>query len=544
MRRPGRIGPAKSAASLGDWLPHATTSADSGCGAGLADIVLMRESVWKDPFMPGAATVVDLLAAKPGTSLPAGSALSGGKAAEVGTGFATILKTLVAPQDVAGVGTTVVAGADAGITKGNIGSGMTKTPVGAGIAKGIVSAGMTIGAANNAGVTPGAAGAGQPAPATGHDVPQQMVDGAPADTSVEPIAAALVRPMAADDALNVGAPASPMSKTAEKSPALAVQDVRRRSGQPAAKIGHDAQANPPADITGLADPTVTIPPPTPPPAIPSAADPAGPPAAAGVVAANVPPAQTLAPAVDTVPAASPPVAKQLRGEVAAAPMKTVAERASSAAAPTVPPGVAISAVEASGHAQSGLVDTATLAPSTPLRSAGASAAAPSTPAPAEQVAASISRLGNASSQILIVRLNPGELGHVQITIARPNDGPASVSLVAERPETLLLLLRDQPHLNQALDQAGIPSEARTLTFDLATPRTQGAPAGGEQGGGQSSNQPTMDFGASRDERGRQNQWHGEQAAYRGLGSPLDATFALTDAAPARIAGLVGLNITA
>ena len=144
-----------------------------------------------------------------------------------------------------------------------------------------------------------------------------------------------------------------------------------------------------------------------------------------------------------------------------------------------------------------------------------------------------------------MRLNPGELGHVQITIARPNDGPASVSLVAERPETLLLLLRDQPHLNQALDQAGIPSEARTLTFDLATPRKQGAPAGGEQGSSQSSNQPTMDFGASRDERGRQdNQWQGEQSTYRGLASPLDATFALTDAAPARITGMVGLNITA
>jgi flagellar hook-length control protein FliK len=511
MRRPGMIGPAKSAASPGDWPSHATTSADLGCGAGLADIVLMCESEWKDPFMPGAATVVDLLAAKPGTSLPAGSALSGGKAVEAGAGFATILKSLVPPQDVAGVGVTISAA--------------------------------------GAGVTTGAAGAGQPTPAMGQAVSQQMTGGAPTDTSVQPIAAAPVQPMATDDGLNVAAPVSPMSKTAAKLPALAVQDVRRRSDQPAAKAGHDAQPNPPAAITGLADPTVAIPAPPPPappaPAIPVAADPAGLPAAAGVVAADAPPGQALAPAgaVNTAPAASPPVAKERRGEIAAAPMKTTTEQASSAAAPTVPV-VAMSDMQASGHAQAGLGAAAALAPSPPLRGAGASAT-PSTPAPAEQVAASIARLGNASSQTLIVRLNPGELGHVQITIARPNDGPASVALVAERPETLLLLLRDQPHLNQALNQAGIPSEARTLTFDLATPRTEGAPAGGGQGSGQSSNQPTMDFGASREDRGRQdNQWQGEPAAYRGLGSPLDATFALTDAAPARITGLVGLNITA
>jgi flagellar hook-length control protein FliK len=530
----------------------------------------MRESVWKDPFMPGAATVVDLLAAKPGASLLAGSALSGGKAAEAGAGFATILKDLVPPQSMAGVGTTVVGtGADVGITKGSLGVGMTTVAAGAGTAKDIVGAGIATGTAGGgvtisaadagvtigppgAGMTTGAAGAGQPTPATLQGVPQQMTDGAPTDASTQPIAAAPVQPLAADDALNVAAPVSPMSKTAAKSPALAVQDVRRRSDQPAAKSGHDAQANPPDAITGLTDPTVAIPPPPPPPpppapVIPGAADPAKLPAAAGVVAVDIPLGEALAHAgaVNTAPAASSPPAKQPRGEIAAAPMKATTEQASSAAAPIVPV-AAMSDMQASGHAQAVLGGAAALAPSAPLRGAGASAAAPSTPPPAEQVAASISGLGgNASSQTLIVRLNPGELGHVQITIARPNDGPASVSLVAERPETLLLLLRDQPHLNQALDQAGIPSEARTLTFDLATPRTQGAPAGGEQGSSQSSNQPTMDFGATRDERGRQDsQWQGEQSTYRGLASPLDATFALTDAAPARITGMVGLNITA
>ncbi len=72
-------------------------------------------------------------------------------------------------------------------------------------------------------------------------------------------------------------------------------------------------------------------------------------------------------------------------------------------------------------------------------------------------------------QSLVIRLDPMELGRVQVRIKRSPDGSARVDLVVERPDTLLLLLRDQPQLHRALDLAGVPSTDRTLQFHLTPP---------------------------------------------------------------------------
>ena len=66
----------------------------------------------------------------------------------------------------------------------------------------------------------------------------------------------------------------------------------------------------------------------------------------------------------------------------------------------------------------------------------------------------------------MIRLAPTELGHVQVRIERPADAPARVVLAVERPDTLMLLMRDQPQLNRALDAAGVPPDGRTLQFAL------------------------------------------------------------------------------
>lgn len=76
----------------------------------------------------------------------------------------------------------------------------------------------------------------------------------------------------------------------------------------------------------------------------------------------------------------------------------------------------------------------------------------------------------------VVRLDPAELGKVEVRVERAEAGPAQVSLTVDRPETLLLLLRDQPALHRALDQAGVPAEGRTLHFQLAPAPPEGAPA--------------------------------------------------------------------
>ena len=68
-----------------------------------------------------------------------------------------------------------------------------------------------------------------------------------------------------------------------------------------------------------------------------------------------------------------------------------------------------------------------------------------------------------------MRLDPPELGHVQVRIDRPPDAPARVEITVEKVETLTLLLRDQPQLQHALDQAGVPAEGRSVTFHIASP---------------------------------------------------------------------------
>jgi hypothetical protein len=81
------------------------------------------------------------------------------------------------------------------------------------------------------------------------------------------------------------------------------------------------------------------------------------------------------------------------------------------------------------------------------------------------------QLGHApdGAQRLTVRLDPPDLGHVQVKIDRPPDAPARVEITVEKPETLNMLLRDQPQLQRALDQAGVPAEGRNVTFHVAAP---------------------------------------------------------------------------
>jgi flagellar hook-length control protein FliK len=113
------------------------------------------------------------------------------------------------------------------------------------------------------------------------------------------------------------------------------------------------------------------------------------------------------------------------------------------------------------------------------------------PSPAAQVAPALVSLAQAPAggSRLTLRLDPAELGHVQIRIDRAQDAPARIEITAERPETLALLQRDQPQLQRALDQAGVPVEGRSLTFHVANQQTgggqgwSGADTSGQSGGG-------------------------------------------------------------
>ena len=148
---------------------------------------------------------------------------------------------------------------------------------------------------------------------------------------------------------------------------------------------------------------------------------------------------------------------------------------------------------------------------------------------------------------MTLHLAPAELGAVQIGIERAPDGPAKVSLLVERPETLLLLMRDQPALHRALDAAGLPAEGRTLHFGLAQPgpaSTTAAPAlpnPGDPGFG--STGAGRDRSAPGDPQGGRPQG-GQQGSGQGGGYPSGAAEAGNGRPPARTAHRTGVDITA
>jgi flagellar hook-length control protein FliK len=78
------------------------------------------------------------------------------------------------------------------------------------------------------------------------------------------------------------------------------------------------------------------------------------------------------------------------------------------------------------------------------------------------------------SHRLTIRLEPETLGLVEIRIERPRNAPARVEVTAERAETMTALLRDTAQLEQTLDTAGVPSEGRILTFQIAPDASPGA----------------------------------------------------------------------
>ena len=125
-------------------------------------------------------------------------------------------------------------------------------------------------------------------------------------------------------------------------------------------------------------------------------------------------------------------------------------------------------------AGSGLSPLPVVEPNQPALSTTTAATAATTTsviaaAPADQIAPALVEILNTTDgvQSVTVSLQPPELGQVQIRIDRSVDGATRVDITAERPETLQLLQRDQPRLEQVLDQAGVPANGRSVSFQVA-----------------------------------------------------------------------------
>jgi flagellar hook-length control protein FliK len=142
------------------------------------------------------------------------------------------------------------------------------------------------------------------------------------------------------------------------------------------------------------------------------------------------------------------------------------------AAPALPPQsfaaqVTQSAAQAPAHA-------AAPAPAVPI-------ADPMIPARAGQLGhalgVEIARKVDAGEDTLRVRLNPVELGRVEVTLAFDDRGNLRATMRTESQRALDLLRQDAPDLGRALDSAGIRADGQSFRFE-----NRGDGNGGSTGG--------------------------------------------------------------
>jgi len=110
-------------------------------------------------------------------------------------------------------------------------------------------------------------------------------------------------------------------------------------------------------------------------------------------------------------------------------------------------------------------------------------AAPNLPALAVEIAAK----SQSGAKQFDIRLDPPELGRVEVRLSIDSTGKASAHLSADQPQTLALLQKDAPVLTRALREAGLDVSQDGLNFSLR-----------HQSGGQSGNDSNNGrFGSSR-----------------------------------------------
>lgn len=203
------------------------------------------------------------------------------------------------------------------------------------------------------------------------------------------------------------------------------------------------------------------------------------------------------------------------------------------AAPDAPP---LAEAPSTGEALPFPQSPATIATSAPTSPAPSTA--PHVPPPvAEQLTPAIARMETGPDGVrrLTIRLEPVELGQLEIRIERTGDQAARVHLMVERPETLALLRRDQPALERALDQAGLAAEGREILIQLAPPEVRpvnaaatadprtanGDPNGNPTGALTSGDSPGDTQGGDADRQAGQRRGGRDPLPFEGTAGPAD-----------------------
>lgn len=102
--------------------------------------------------------------------------------------------------------------------------------------------------------------------------------------------------------------------------------------------------------------------------------------------------------------------------------------------------------------------------------------------PVEALAVEINRFARQGLTRFEIRLDPPELGRVEVQIEVGRDGNTHTRLTVERAETLDLLMRDARALERALQSAGLKTDEGGLQFQLSDKGTgSGRPGGAPDG---------------------------------------------------------------
>lgn len=99
------------------------------------------------------------------------------------------------------------------------------------------------------------------------------------------------------------------------------------------------------------------------------------------------------------------------------------------------------------------------------------------PSAAEQVSVRITRALQAGNDRISIRLNPAELGRVEVKVELAHDGRMTAVVTADNRETLDLLRRDSSELQKALQDGGIDLSSGDLEFNLRGENGQTADGG-------------------------------------------------------------------
>lgn len=120
--------------------------------------------------------------------------------------------------------------------------------------------------------------------------------------------------------------------------------------------------------------------------------------------------------------------------------------------------------------------TLTVSVQAPVASPGPASATPH--APVSALAVHIAQQANNGARRFDIRLDPPELGRIQVRLDVSRDGQVSTHLIVERVETLDLLQRDARQLERALQDAGLKTSEDNMKFTL---KDQDLAQGGKDG---------------------------------------------------------------